>query len=86
MPTLWIGTSLGSVLTVAITLPDPDSRKTSPVVVTILGKWRKRSLNKFHELQLKFVPLPRWSLVPVKGLDNVLGLPGQHRRPHTQLL
>lgn len=37
MPTLWIGTSLGSVLTIAITLPDQDSRKTSPVVVTILG-------------------------------------------------
>lgn len=38
MPTLWIGTSLGSVLTVAITLPDQDSRKSSPVVVTILGE------------------------------------------------
>lgn len=38
MSTLWVGTSLGSVLTVAITLPDPDNRQTSPVVVTILGK------------------------------------------------
>ncbi|GAB0094074.1 syntaxin-binding protein 5 [Sergentomyia squamirostris] len=36
-PTLWIGTSLGSVLTISITLPDADSRKTNPVVVSILG-------------------------------------------------
>ncbi|XP_059614289.1 syntaxin-binding protein 5 isoform X5 [Phlebotomus argentipes] len=36
-PTLWIGTSLGSVLTISITLPDADNRKTNPVVVSILG-------------------------------------------------
>ncbi|XP_055709028.1 syntaxin-binding protein 5 isoform X5 [Phlebotomus papatasi] len=36
-PTLWIGTSLGSVLTISITLPDTDNRKTNPVVVSILG-------------------------------------------------
>lgn len=38
-PTLWIGTSLGSVLTISITLPDTDNRKTNPVVVSILGAW-----------------------------------------------
>jgi len=38
IPTLWLGTSLGSVLTVSITLPDADSRNTSPVLVSILGR------------------------------------------------
>ncbi|XP_037918908.1 syntaxin-binding protein 5 isoform X6 [Hermetia illucens] len=37
IPTLWVGTSLGSVLTVSISLPDTDSRKTQPVIVSILG-------------------------------------------------
>ncbi|KAJ6639000.1 Syntaxin-binding protein 5 [Pseudolycoriella hygida] len=37
LPTLWVGTSLGSVLTVSITLPDADLRKAQPVVVSILG-------------------------------------------------
>lgn len=37
VPTLWVGTSLGSVLTVSITLPDPEARKNQPVVVSILG-------------------------------------------------
>lgn len=32
-----MGTSLGSVLTVSITLPDADLRKAQPVVVSILG-------------------------------------------------
>lgn len=37
IPTLWLGTSLGSVLTVSITLPEAESRNTSPVLVSILG-------------------------------------------------
>ncbi|KAG5682794.1 hypothetical protein PVAND_012122 [Polypedilum vanderplanki] len=37
IPTLWLGTSLGSVLTVSITLPEPETRNTSPVLVSILG-------------------------------------------------
>ncbi|XP_055843141.1 syntaxin-binding protein 5 isoform X6 [Episyrphus balteatus] len=37
LPTLWVGTSLGSVLTVSITLPETDTRKTQPVLVSILG-------------------------------------------------
>lgn len=39
LPTLWVGTSLGSVLTVSISLPDSDIRKTQPVVVSILGMY-----------------------------------------------
>ncbi|XP_063707454.1 syntaxin-binding protein 5 isoform X2 [Culicoides brevitarsis] len=37
LPTLWVGTSLGSVLTVSITLPDSDNRKAQPMVVSFLG-------------------------------------------------
>ncbi|KAI4457675.1 lethal 2 giant larvae protein [Holotrichia oblita] len=37
MPTLWVGTSLGSVLTILITPPDPDSRSSQPVVVSLVG-------------------------------------------------
>lgn len=36
-PTLWVGTSLGSVLTILITPPDPDSRSSQPVVVSLVG-------------------------------------------------
>lgn len=36
-PTLWVGTSLGSVLTIMITPPDPDSRSSQPVVVSLIG-------------------------------------------------
>ncbi|XP_065169293.1 syntaxin-binding protein 5 isoform X4 [Atheta coriaria] len=36
-PTLWVGTSLGSVLTVLISPPDPDSRSSQPVVVSLVG-------------------------------------------------
>lgn len=36
-PTLWVGTSLGSVLTILITPPDPDSRSSQPVVVSLIG-------------------------------------------------
>ncbi|XP_049821640.1 syntaxin-binding protein 5 isoform X6 [Aethina tumida] len=36
-PTLWVGTSLGSVLTIYISPPDPDSRSSQPVVVTLVG-------------------------------------------------
>lgn len=44
VPTLWVGTSLGSVLTVSITLPDGDARKTQAVLVSILG-------NYYHQKQ-----------------------------------
>ncbi|CAG4928673.1 unnamed protein product [Colias eurytheme] len=37
VPTLWIGTTLGSVLTMMINLPDADLRHTQPVVVTTSG-------------------------------------------------
>ena len=43
IPTLWLGTSLGSVLTVSITLPDADIRNTSPVLVSILGEYEHKS-------------------------------------------
>ncbi|ERL95807.1 hypothetical protein D910_00342, partial [Dendroctonus ponderosae] len=36
-PTLWVGTSLGSVLPILITPPDPDSRSSQPVVVSMVG-------------------------------------------------
>ncbi|KAG5890560.1 hypothetical protein JTB14_028310 [Gonioctena quinquepunctata] len=36
-PTLWVGTSLGSVLTILISPPDPDSRSSQPVVVSLVG-------------------------------------------------
>lgn len=36
-PTLWVGTSLGSVLTILITPPEPDSRSSQPVVVSMVG-------------------------------------------------
>lgn len=36
-PTLWVGTSLGSVLTILITTPEPDSRSSQPVVVSMVG-------------------------------------------------
>lgn len=53
IPTLWLGTSLGSVLTVSITLPDADTRNTSPVLVSILGEspWHlsKLSMNALNE-------------------------------------
>lgn len=40
MPTLWVGTKLGSVLTVSMSLPDPDLRKSmkEKVLVSIFGK------------------------------------------------
>ncbi|XP_057661872.1 syntaxin-binding protein 5 isoform X5 [Diorhabda carinulata] len=37
MPTLWVGTSLGSVITIYITPPDVDSRSSQPVVVSLVG-------------------------------------------------
>ncbi|XP_030755594.1 syntaxin-binding protein 5 isoform X2 [Sitophilus oryzae] len=36
-PTLWVGTSLGSVLTILVTPPDSDSRSSQPVVVSMVG-------------------------------------------------
>ncbi|KAH8338019.1 hypothetical protein KR059_003021 [Drosophila kikkawai] len=35
VPTLWIGTSFGSILTLFITMPDRDVRKSQPVLITI---------------------------------------------------
>ncbi|XP_072932418.1 syntaxin-binding protein 5 isoform X10 [Epargyreus clarus] len=37
LPTLWIGTTLGSVLTMMISLPDAELRHTQPVVVSTSG-------------------------------------------------
>lgn len=37
IPTLWVGTSLGSVLTIIINPPDPDSRSSQPVAVSLVG-------------------------------------------------
>ncbi|XP_063381588.1 syntaxin-binding protein 5 isoform X2 [Cydia fagiglandana] len=37
LPTLWIGTTLGSVLTMMISLPEADNRHTQPVVVSMSG-------------------------------------------------
>ncbi|KAJ8723575.1 hypothetical protein PYW08_003487 [Mythimna loreyi] len=37
MPTLWIGTTLGSVLTMTISLPEAEHRHTQPVVVATSG-------------------------------------------------
>ncbi|XP_061378647.1 syntaxin-binding protein 5 isoform X5 [Danaus plexippus] len=37
LPTLWIGTTLGSVLTMMISLPEADMRHTQPVVVSTSG-------------------------------------------------
>ncbi|XP_017963804.1 syntaxin-binding protein 5 isoform X3 [Drosophila navojoa] len=37
VPTLWIGTSFGSILTLFITMPERDVRKSQPVLVTING-------------------------------------------------
>ena len=37
-PTLWVGTSLGSVLTIMINVPPPgESRLTQPVIVSPIG-------------------------------------------------
>jgi hypothetical protein len=54
IPTLWLGTSLGSVLTVSITLPEAESRNTSPVLVSILGElWPKKMIPSHHHHQKK---------------------------------
>ncbi|XP_045485462.1 syntaxin-binding protein 5 isoform X9 [Pieris rapae] len=37
VPTLWIGTTLGSVITMTINLPEADLRHTQPVVVSTSG-------------------------------------------------
>lgn len=37
LPTLWIGTTLGTVLTMMINLPEADLRHTQPVVVSSSG-------------------------------------------------
>lgn len=39
LPTLWIGTTLGSVLTMMISLPEADLRHTQPVVVSTSGEF-----------------------------------------------
>ncbi|KAM7350051.1 syntaxin-binding protein tomosyn isoform 2-T4 [Cochliomyia hominivorax] len=37
VPTLWIGTSFGSILTLVVSMPDREVRKSQPVLVTING-------------------------------------------------
>lgn len=37
MPTLWIGTTQGSVLTMTISLPEAEHRHTQPVVLATSG-------------------------------------------------
>lgn len=37
VPSLWVGTSLGSVLAINIIPPDSDSRSSQPVVVSLMG-------------------------------------------------
>lgn len=37
VPTLWVGTSLGSVVTIMIGLPDAETRSSQPVVVSLVG-------------------------------------------------
>lgn len=37
LPTLWLGTSLGAILTVSLSLPENDSRKTDSVQVSFTG-------------------------------------------------
>ncbi|XP_067638470.1 syntaxin-binding protein 5 isoform X9 [Eurosta solidaginis] len=37
VPTLWVGTSFGSILTLLITLPEKELRRTQPVLVAING-------------------------------------------------
>ncbi|XP_048485316.1 syntaxin-binding protein 5 isoform X5 [Plutella xylostella] len=37
LPTLWVGTTLGSVLTMMISLPEADLRHTQPVVISTTG-------------------------------------------------
>lgn len=37
VPSLWVGTSLGSVLAITIIPPDADSRSSQPVVVSLMG-------------------------------------------------
>ncbi|CAH0399634.1 unnamed protein product [Chilo suppressalis] len=37
VPTLWVGTSLGSVLTMQLNVPDADSRQTQPVLISTTG-------------------------------------------------
>lgn len=48
MPTLWIGTTLGSVLTMTISLPEAELRHTQPVVVSTSGQLQLLRLLKFH--------------------------------------
>lgn len=44
LPTLWIGTTLGSVLTMMISLPDTELRHTQPVVVSTSGECQRAAL------------------------------------------
>ncbi|XP_013102656.1 syntaxin-binding protein 5 isoform X5 [Stomoxys calcitrans] len=37
VPTLWVGTSFGSILTLVVTMPEREVRKSQPVLVTING-------------------------------------------------
>lgn len=37
VPTLWVGTSFGSILTLVVSMPEREVRKSQPVLVTING-------------------------------------------------
>lgn len=37
VPTLWIGTSFGSILTLVVSMPEREVRKSQPVLITING-------------------------------------------------
>lgn len=37
VPALWVGTSLGSVVTIMIGLPDSEQRSSQPVVISLVG-------------------------------------------------
>ncbi|KNC23670.1 hypothetical protein FF38_01404 [Lucilia cuprina] len=39
VPTLWIGTSFGSILTLVVSMPEREVRKSQPVLVTINGMY-----------------------------------------------
>lgn len=38
LPTMWLGTSLGAVLTVSLSIPDQESRKSDAVQASLTGR------------------------------------------------